>query len=497
MSRDPAGRVTPWRSTGTRPAPGWHDAAVTTPVDLPTRNWCETATLARPERSYAVAGADGIAELLTAHPGSRVQVLGSRFSYPTLIDGTDAIALHLRSAGPRVIRLDRDAVTVTADCTLTEVWEHVRDWGLTLPVCPPVITEQTVAGALGTGTHAQGLGEGLLADAVLAVAYVGADGAEHEVTADDEEYGAFLLHLGSLGVLTRVTLAVRPNSRYHCAKYTTSGGELREGFAAWNRRSTQVKAWWWVEEDRAHVWEVRPLGSPGSPDPSGSSDLQGPQGSHRVADGATAAHSDAPHTDLNPILEATQARLGDDTGEHDDDAAPQRTVGRFFDYSDTTGDLVEIFRNGIPAPQINMEVGVPLDRFDEAAVALARVITASPFRMHYPVILRPTGPSRAWLSSAFGREVVWFGFVVYQRPDGSVPDGSVELLGEIQRELAALGGLPHWGKYFDADLFDLTALPRFEEFRTVRSRLDPQGRFLSPQVADLLRHRPVRPATAG
>ncbi len=444
---------------------------MTTRADLPTRNWCGTATLARPERSYAVAGADGIAALLAAHPDARVQVLGSRFSHPTLIDGTDGIALHLRSTGPRVLRLDGSSVTVTADCTLTDLWEHVRDWGLTLPVCPPVITEQTIAGALGTGTHAQGLGEGLLADAVLSVAYVGADGAEHEVGADDEEFGAFLLHLGSLGVLTRVTLAVRPNGPYRCAKYTTSGGELRDGFTAWNRRSAHVKAWWWVEEDRAHVWEVQPLAAPG---PDGEQQAQ-------------AAHSDAPHADLNPILAATQARLGDDTGEHDNDAAPQRTVGRFYDYADTTGDLVEIFRNGIPAPQVNMEVGVPLDRFDEATAALHRVITASPFRMHYPVILRPTGPSRAWLSSAYGREVVWFGFVVYQRPDGSVPDGSVDLLGDIQRALAALGGLPHWGKYFDADLFDLGTLPRFEEFRAVRDRLDPNGRFIGPRVAELLR----------
>lgn len=451
---------------------------MTTPADLPTRNWCGTSILALPEHSYAVQGAAGLAALLATHPEARVQLLGSRFSYPTLIDGTDGLAVHLRSIGPRILRLDRDSVTVTADCTLGEVWEHVREWGLTLPVCPPVITEQTVAGALGTGTHAQGLGEGLLADAVLALTYVAADGTEHTVTAEDDEFGAFLLHLGGLGALTTVTLAVRPNARYHCAKYTTSGTELRDGFTAWNHRSAHVKAWWWGEEDRVHVWEVRPVA------PYGTSARPG-------------GHSTTPHTDLNPLLEATQARLGDDTGDHDNDAAPQRTVGRFFDYSDTTGDLVEIFRNGIPAPQINMEVGVPLDRFDTAAADLHRVIAASPFRMHYPVILRPTGPSRAWLSSAYEREVVWFGFVVYQRPDGSVPDGSVTLLRDIQRALAAHGGLPHWGKYFDADLFDLTTLPRFEEFRTVRARLDPQGRFLSPRLAEVLGPAPARSGTAG
>lgn len=440
---------------------------MTPPAPLPTTNWCDAATLASADRSYAVAGPDEVTALLAAHPDTRVQLLGSRFSHPTLIDGRDGIAVHLRSAGPRVLHLEGSSVTVTADCTLTELWEHVREWGLTLPVCPPVITEQTVAGALATGTHAQGLGEGLLADAVTAVTYVDAAGVRHEARAGDDDFGAFLLHLGSLGVLTRITLAVRPNERYHCAKYTTSGTELREGFAAWNRRSAHVKAWWWVEEDRAHVWEVRPLsGGASSYDP--------------------ATYGTTRHTDLNAILEATQARLGDDTGDHDNDAAPQRTVGRFYDYTDTEGDLVEIFRNGIPAPQVNMEVGIPLDRFEAAMDDLQTTVLASPFRMHYPVILRPTGPSEAWLSSAYRRRVVWFGFVVYQRSDGSVAEGSEALLGDIQRVLAAHGGLPHWGKYFDAALFDFARLPRFADFRDVRRRLDPAGRFLSPRVAEVL-----------
>ncbi len=436
---------------------------VTTPATLPTTNWCDTTTLSSPDRSYAVGDPDEIARLLARHPEARVQVLGSRYSYPSLIDGTDGIAVHLRSTGPRILHLDPGSVTVTADCTLTELWEHIREWGLTLPVCPPVITEQTVAGAIASGTHAQGLGEGLLADVVTEVAYVDATGRQREARAGEEDFGAFLQHLGCLGVLTRVTLAVRPNARYRCAKYTTSGADLHDDFAAVNARSAHVKAWWWVAEDRAHVWEVNPL--TGAPAPE----------ARQVA-----------HTDLNPILEAAQARLGDDTGEHSNDAAPQRTVGRFFDYTDTEGDLVEIFRNGIPAPQVNMEVGVPLDRFTAAAQDLQAAIAASPFRMHYPVILRPTGPSAAWLSSAYDRPVVWFGFVVYQRPDGSVPDGSMELLGDIQQALAAHGGLPHWGKYFDPSLYDLSRLPRFADFLTVRERLDPTGRFLGPRLARVL-----------
>ncbi|MDO5684286.1 MAG: D-arabinono-1,4-lactone oxidase, partial [Propionibacteriaceae bacterium] len=325
------------------------------------------------------------------------------------------------------------------------------------------ITEQTIAGALGTGTHAQGTGEGLIADTVLSIDYLDATGQLRRIERGGEAFGAFQLHLGSLGLITELTLAVTPNRDYVAHKYTTSGTDLRENFQTWNDRSDHVKAWWFTEEDRVHVWEVSPADATTVLDPTATT-----------------------HDDLNPVLQATQQRMGAELNSDDRSIAPQRTVGRFYDYSDTSGDLVEIFRNGIPAPQINMEVGVPLDRFGAAADDLRQLLATSRYRLHYPVILRPTGPTEAWLAAAYARPTCWFGFVVYQRADGSVGEGSVELLREIQEVLAAHAGLPHWGKYFDPRYFDFTSIPRWGDFQSVRHRLDPRGRFLHPQLAALM-----------
>ena len=212
-----------------------------------------------------------------------------------------------------------------------------------------------------------------------------------------------LNELGALGLSTQLTLQVTTNSDYVAQKYTTSGDDLRQNFRVWNERSDHVKAWWFTEEDRVHVWEVSSADSGITIDPSGT------------------------HTDLNPILQATQQRMGAELRSDDRTIAPQRTVGRFYDYSDVTGDLVEIFRNGIPAPQINMEVGVPLDRFEAAAAALRRVLAAS---AHVCLLLG--------------------------------------------------------GKFFDAVHFDFAALSRWEDFKAVRHRLDPRGRFLHPRLANLI-----------
>jgi FAD/FMN-containing dehydrogenase len=428
--------------------------------DLPTTNWCATTSLAAEDRSVVVSNADEAAQLIR-ECDSRLQTFGARFSYPTYVTAHDGLAVHLRSE-QQILASDDETITVTGDCTLGAIWDHLRDRGRTLPICPPVITQQTVAGALGTGTHAQGTGEGILADTVRSIDYLDAAGQLHRIERGGEAFGALQLHLGALGLITQLTLQVTTNSDYVAQKYTTSGDDLRQNFRVWNERSDHVKAWWFTEEDRVHVWEVSSADSGITIDPSGT------------------------HTDLNPILQATQQRMGAELRSDDRTIAPQRTVGRFYDYSDVTGDLVEIFRNGIPAPQINMEVGVPLDRFEAAADDLRRVLADSAYRLHYPVILRPTGPSSAWLAAAYDRPTCWFGFVVYQRADGSVADGSVELLGEIQAALAAHEGLPHWGKYFDPVHYDFAALSRWEDFKAVRHRLDPRGRFLHPRLANLI-----------
>ncbi|HAJ46982.1 MAG TPA: FAD-binding oxidoreductase, partial [Alphaproteobacteria bacterium] len=48
-------------------------------------------------------------------------------------------------------------------------------------------------------------------------------------------------------------------------------------------------------------------------------------------------------------------------------------------------------------------------------------------------------------------------------------------------------GRPHWGKLHTLKAKDLANLyPRFEDFRALRRRLDPKGRFMTPYLAGLM-----------
>ena len=76
-------------------------------------------------------------------------------------------------------------------------------------------------------------------------------------------------------------------------------------------------------------------------------------------------------------------------------------------------------------------------------------------------------------SAEFG----FFGFVVYYAEDGSLSEDGLEFLRAAEELLAAFGGRPHWGKYFDEERYDWRALyPRWDDFLAVRDALDPRSR---------------------
>ena len=62
----------------------------------------------------------------------------------------------------------------------------------------------------------------------------------------------------------------------------------------------------------------------------------------------------------------------------------------------------------------------------------------------------------------------------------------VSFLRAVEKLLAAEGGRPHWGKYFDESLYNWPELyPQWESFREVREALDPAHRFANTFTAAL------------
>ncbi|QDO77260.1 D-arabinono-1,4-lactone oxidase [Aeromonas caviae] len=447
-------------------------------------NWSRTNPLGALDQVWRPTTRDELQQLLREYPERKLRLIGSGLSFEPIhsvyAEGSQALLVdlhHLRG------QLDKTADTVTylAGTPLDTVYADLIAMDRMLPASPGVIGIQTLGGALSTGTHGQGLHQSALCDAVAALTVMLASGDIIRVDRTDPRFGAFVMGIGMLGILLDVTLNTVPNRIMRCTKFTTDYPFLLEHNERLNREHAFVKSWWFAWTGESHIWLV----DPASDDEVARYRAGGSE--PLVLEGDM---DERMNLALNATIDATLQKMARDTKDEARAGEHFETVRRFKDASDLVGNVYQILCKGIPAPQINCEVAVPLERMGEALAILQAWQEANPGVLHYPFILRCTGPSVAWLSAAHGKSVCWIGFLVYLAADGTFVGGSMEQMRELQQLLVPLGGIPHFGKHLAMDLYDFPALlPRWHDFLALKRELDPHGRFENRWLGDLFANR--------
>ncbi|WP_421310196.1 D-arabinono-1,4-lactone oxidase [Aeromonas veronii] len=443
-------------------------------------NWSRTNPLGALDQVWRPKSHDELQALLREHPERKLRLIGSGLSFEPIhsvyAEGSQALLVdlhHLRSQ----LAKTADTVTYQAGTPLDTVYAELIAMERMLPASPGVIGIQTLGGALSTGTHGQGLHQSALCDAVEAMTVMLANGDIIRVDRTDPRFGAFVMGMGMLGILLDVTLRTVPNRIMRCTKFTTDYPFLLEHNERLNREHGFVKSWWFAWTGESHIWLVDPASEEevARYRAGGSEPL--------LLDGDIDAR-------MNATIDATLQKMAKDTKDEALAGEHFETVRRFKDASDLVGNVYQILCKGIPAPQINCEVAVPLHRMNEALETLQAWQQANPGVLHYPFILRCTGSSEAWLSAAYGQPVCWIGFLVYLAADGTFVNGSMEQMRELQQLLVPLGGIPHFGKHLAMDLYDFpTLLPRWNDFVALKAELDPHGRFENRWLSDLFANR--------
>ncbi|ATP89421.1 MULTISPECIES: D-arabinono-1,4-lactone oxidase [Aeromonas] len=447
-------------------------------------NWSRTNPLGALDQVWRPQNRDELQQLLREYPERKLRLIGSGLSFEPIhsvyAEGSQALLVdlhHLRG------QLDKsvDTVTYQAGTPLDTVYGDLIAMDRMLPASPGVIGIQTLGGALSTGTHGQGLHQSALCDAVAALTVMLASGDIIRVDRTDPRFGAFVMGMGMLGILLDVTLNTVPNRIMRCTKFTTDYPFLLEHNERLNREHAFVKSWWFAWTGESHIWLV----DPASDDEVARYRAGGSE--PLVLEGDM---DERMNLALNATIDATLQKMARDTKDEARAGEHFETVRRFKDASDLVGNVYQILCKGIPAPQINCEVAVPLERMGEALEILQAWQEANPGVLHYPFILRCTGPSVAWLSAAHDKSVCWIGFLVYLAADGTFVGGSMEQMRELQQLLVPLGGIPHFGKHLAMDLYDFPALlPRWHDFLALKRELDPHGRFENRWLGDLFANR--------
>lgn len=374
--------------------------------------------------------------------------LGSAHSFSTV---AVTPGLHVETMGlPADVRVEGNTVSVGAGTTYAELGRelHARGRALAAMASLPHIT---VGGAISTGTHGSGDAIGTLSSAVTGLEIVTADGEIRWVRRGvDADFPGWVVALGALGVVTRVELEVEPT--YDVAQTVFAGLDLdvvETDFDAVFSAATSVSVFTrWRPEPDAQLWLKRRVDREGAW-PGGPA--------FGATERAAPLH---PLEQLDPVH--CNPQLGQPGPWH------ERLPHFHADFTPSAGD------------EIQAEYLLPRARAVEAIRALRSLHAVITPLLHVTEI-RTMRADDLWLSPAYGVETVGIHFTWHR------DDRIYDVLPAIEEIVMPLGARPHWGKVSRATPAQVrAAFPRWEDYVSLITAMDPAGRFRSPFVTGLL-----------
>ncbi|WP_348789117.1 FAD-binding protein [Leifsonia sp. NPDC080035] len=401
----------------------------------------------RAARIAAPATVDELRELVAS--SRSVRALGSRHSFNDLADSADLLVST--AALPAAIRIDADASTVTVGGGV-RYGDLARElqaqgWALHNLASLPHIS---VAGAIATATHGSGDRNGNLATAVSALRILTGSGELVDIARGDDGFDGAVVSLGALGVVTEVTLDIRPTFD---ARQRLFGGVPWE--AVTGRFDEVTSAAYsvslfttWAEDTVSLAWL-------------------------KELDGAAATVADdffgAPAlTEARHMIPTMDVR---NTTEQLGVVGPwsERLAHFRFEFTPSNG------------AEIQSEYLVPRARAVEAIEAV-RALGPRIAPLLQISEIRTVARDDLWLSSAYGTDAVGLHFTWLRDQEG------VEaVLPLLEDALLPLGARPHWGKLsIDRDGVVPSLYPRLDDFRALTERFDPERRFRNAFLARLL-----------
>ncbi|MGW4637314.1 D-arabinono-1,4-lactone oxidase [Sphaerisporangium sp. NPDC004334] len=420
------------------------------------RNWAGNQSAVPAEvRTPASAGEVSQAVRDAAARGLRVRMVGTGHSF-TGVAITDGILLR-PDALTGVQEAGDGRVRVAAGTPLRVLNEELDRRGLALANMGD-ITEQTVAGAIQTGTHGTGRDVGGLADQVTELEMVLADGSVVTVSHGDL-FDAARVGLGALGILTAVTFKVEPSFLLRSDRRPMALGEMLDSLPEMTGENEHLDFFWLPHTDTCLTKRNNRTPGPAAPP------------------GALRHWLDSVFME-NTLFHALCA-----VGGRFPDAIPRLNgiSAGALSASCHTDKAYKVFTSVRNVRFLEMEYAIPRERLGQALRETRDLIELSDWLITFPIEVRVTPPSDAWLSTAFGRESAYIACHVYRpTPNPAYFEG-------VEAIMTRLGGRPHWGKLHTRDAAYLaTVYPRFTDFTALRDELDPGRLFANDYLTGVL-----------
>ena len=374
----------------------------------------------------------------------KFKVLGTRHCFNGIADSTQTF-LSLKDMDD-VVALDTEAHTVTVDASMKygQLAPYLDKRGFALHNLAS-LPHISIAGACATATHGSGVKNGNLSTAVAGMEFITAKGEVRTLSRDKdgESFRAAVVHLGGLGVVTKVTLDVQPTFMMRQDVYENlPTAQLKEHFDAIMSSGYSVSLFTdWQKGRINEVWMKRRM------EPNKVLEAKAEFYGAKLA-----------AKNLHPIAELSAVNCTEQMG----------IPGPWY-------ERLPHFRMGFTpssGKELQSEYFVPYQNAVEAILAVERLRDhISPHLMISE--LRTIDADNFWMSPCYKQPSLAIHFT-WKQDWESVR----KVLPMIEKELAPFKVRPHWGKLFTIAPAQLQSrYEKMADFRKLLTEYDPQGKF--------------------
>lgn len=400
-------------------------------ASLTWQNWSQGVT-ARPQRILAPPSESELLEIIEKARRNDwvVRVAGTGHSFVPLC-ASDGVIISLDNLqGVISIDSEEQEATVWAGTKIHQLGEPLLAAGLAMENMGD-IDQQSIAGAISTGTHGTGRNIGSISTQVVGVRLIT---AVHEILDINAATNPSLLKaaqvsLGALGIISQVTLRLLPAYRLHEKTWAEPFEECMAKLDEYIVTTRHFEYFWSPREDACACKALQPTEAielPATVKPAAPGQLQRYLNEERI------------------------------------------------DYSH------RIFPSERNIRFNEMEFAVPEEHGPDCVRAIRQLMQTKHPDVLWPIEYRTLGADDIWLSPAHGRDTVTIS--IHQAAD--LPYEA--FFRDAEAIFRAYNGRPHWGKIHYHSAAELRQLyPLWDEFLRVRKELDGNGRFLNLYLRNL------------
>lgn len=319
------------------------------------------------------------------------------------------------------------------------------------------IDHQSLAGVVATGTHGTGVDLPCLSALVAGFELLTAQGDVLHCSPEQnaEIFEAGRVALGSLGIMTKITLQNRPRYKLKEHMRLCALNDIYQYIDRWKHQHRHIEFWAFLHSDQVILKTL-----------DESRGLTEPRPQHWLSEDRLLTFC----SEMTRLFPALNPYL-------------QSLLGVFIKPSTHVDWSNQIFPTPRNTKFNEMEYQLPAEQGLACLQELLAVLKKQRVAMFFPIEFRYVKGDDIWLSPFYGRDSVSISIHQFYKQDCQ------HVFKWVEPILQKYQGRPHWGKLHTLQANQLCELyPKWDDFMQLRQRLDSEQKWMNPHLTELFLH---------